>query len=175
VRAAEGSTVEQAKTDLLKGGEEMIGLTRRMRSKRGFTMVELLVVIIIISVLVAIALPRYFAAIYAGRVRSCQSNFKIINTAVQAYFAQNKVWPTLVTDMLPPGVPGVTTPAGMRGGQLTDLPICPFEAAGNLKPYNLVQVLEDPADATSPVIGVETDWNGHWATSNWQVLTRHVP
>ena len=35
--------------------------------KRGFTMVELLVVIIIISVLVAIALPKYFAAIYRPR------------------------------------------------------------------------------------------------------------
>jgi type II secretory pathway pseudopilin PulG len=53
-------------------------------------MVELLVVIIIISVLVAIALPRYFAAIYSGRVRACQSNFKIVNTAVQAYSGRSR-------------------------------------------------------------------------------------
>ena len=153
----------------------MIGLTKRMRSKRGFTMVELLVVIIIISVLVAIALPRYFAAIYQGRVRACQSNFKIVNISVQAYFAQNKEWPVDVTDMLTPGDPLVTTPAGMKGGQLTELPICPFETALSLKPYDLTPLYEDPADATSPQVGVETDWAGHWAVQQWQNADEHLP
>ncbi len=152
----------------------MIGLTRRMRSRRGFTMVELLVVIIIISVLVAIALPRYFAAIYQGRVRACQSNFKIVNIAVQAYFAQNKEWPLFVGNMLPPGDPAALPVAGMKGGQLTELPICPFEAAVPI-PYNLNVVYEDPADATSPQVGVETDWAGHWTVQQWQNSDEHLP
>lgn len=153
----------------------MTRFSRRIRSKRGFTMVELLVVIIIISVLVAIALPRYFAAIYAGRVRACQSNYKIINTAVQAYFAQNKAWPTDVTDMLPPGDPLATTPADMKGGQLTELPICPFDTATSPKPYDLVEVYEDPNDPSSPVVGVVTDWQGHWENAQWQNATKHLP
>ncbi len=152
----------------------MTGLPK-MRSRRGFTMVELLVVIIIISVLVAIALPKYFAAIYQGRVRACQSNFKIINIASQAYFAQNKEWPVDVTDMLSPGDPVATTPAGLKGGQLTELPICPFETAVSLKPYGLVEIHEDPNDATSPVVGVETDWAGHWLNAQWQAADEHVP
>jgi type II secretory pathway pseudopilin PulG len=138
-------------------------------------MVELLVVIIIIAVLVAIALPRYFAAIYAGRVRSCQSNFKIVNTAVQAYFAQNKEWPDEVSDMLP-NTPdfAFTTPAGLKGGQLTEVPICPFEAATAI-PYNLVPVYEDPSDSSTPVVGYVMDWAGHWATAQWQNATEHEP
>jgi prepilin-type N-terminal cleavage/methylation domain-containing protein len=147
-----------------------------MRARRGFTMVELLVVIIIISVLVAIALPRYFAAIYTARVRACQSNFKIINTAVQAYFAQNKEWPDEVSDMLPNTADfAFTTPAGLKGGQLTEVPICPFETPTNLKPYNLVEVHEDPADASTPIVGCETDWKGHWETAQWQNADTHVP
>jgi prepilin-type N-terminal cleavage/methylation domain-containing protein len=155
----------------------MTGIAKKMRARRGFTMVELLVVIIIISVLVAIALPRYFAAIYAGRVRSCQSNFKIINTAVQAYFAQNKEWPDEVSDMLPNTADfQFTTPAGLKGGQLTEVPICPFESApDNMKPYEIVMINEDPGDPSTPIVGCETDWNGHWANAQWQGATEHEP
>jgi len=135
-------------------------------------MVELLVVIIIISVLVAIALPRYFAAIYQGRVRACQSNFKIINTSVQLYFAQNKDWPQEVGEMLSPGDPAATTPAGMKGGQLTELPLCPFETTLSPKPYVLVPVYEDPGNPTLQ-IGVETDWHEHWDTQLWQNASEH--
>jgi prepilin-type N-terminal cleavage/methylation domain-containing protein len=158
----------------------MSGL-RRMRTKRGFTMVELLVVIIIISVLVAIALPRYFAAIYSGRVRACQSNFKIINTAVQAYFAQNKEWPAAVTDMLPPDstTPAPTTPAGLVGGQLTEMTLCPFDTTTVAHLYVLQAVLADGTigglpTPTNPQIGVVTSWAEHWQNSQWQTADRHL-
>ena len=141
-------------------------------------MVELLVVIIIISVLVAIALPRYFAAIYAGRVRACQANTKIVNTAVQAYFAQNKAWPADVSDMLPPEAtnPVPTTPAGQIGGQLTEMPICPFEVApGNLKPYNLVALYATPGDSSTPQVGVVVNYDNHFADAQWQSAAEHLP
>ncbi len=120
-------------------------------------------------------------AIQARRVRSiedaraCQLNFRAIDIAAQAYFAQNKAWPANVTDMLPPGYPQATTPASMKGGQLTRLPVCPFDTPTDPKPYNLLEIREDPTDAWSPVVGVLTDWRGHWANPQWSVEPEHLP
>ena len=108
-------------------------------------------------------------------MHTCQCNFKVINIACQAYLAQNKKWPSKVTDMLPPGHPQATTPAGMRAGYLTKLPICPFATAASPKVYSLVEIQETPDDATSPVVGVVTDWNGHWNSRQWQNADEHVP
>lgn len=105
------------------------------------------------------------------RVRVCQSNIRIINTAVQAYFAQNKEWPDEVSDMLPNTANfASTTPAGLTGGQLVEMPICPFGA-----PYRLAAVREDPADTRTPIVGYLTDWKGHWPTYRWQDATEHLP
>ena len=60
----------------------------RQNTSKGFTLVELLVVIILVSVLVAIALPRYMDAVYRAKVSSCRENIMDLNTASQAYQAK---------------------------------------------------------------------------------------
>jgi len=110
------------------------------------------------------------------RIRACQSNFHTINTAVQAYFAQNREWPGRVSDMLPNTADfAFTTPVGLKGGQLTNMPVCPFETPTSSKPYNLVAVREDPTDASSPIVGYLTDWHNHWRTGQWRDATEYVP
>ena len=119
--------------------------------------------------------PQTRAVSYACDVRTCKFNFKLINIATQLYFAQNEVWPSRVTDMLDPSHPRATTPAGLRGGQLAEPPMCPFETATSPKPYALVPVYQIPGDATIPIVGVETDWNGHWFSPRWCDTDKHLP
>jgi len=138
----------------------------RMVAGRGFTLVELLVVIVIIAVLLIIAIPRYFQAVYTAEVRGCQAQIKIINTATQAFFSRNHRWPTTVEEMCEQ-----TAPPGVVGAPLTEIPQCPFGV-----PYELSPVLEDgttgPPTADNPQAGVTVNTEDHFEGS-WVTATRH--
>jgi prepilin-type N-terminal cleavage/methylation domain-containing protein len=60
-----------------------------MRSKKGFTLVELLVVILILGVLAAIAVPKFTQSADTARVDGCGSNIYIINSQIEFYAAEN--------------------------------------------------------------------------------------
>jgi len=135
--------------------------------RRGFTLVELLVVILIIAALLAIALPRYFAAVYRARVRGCQAQIKVMSTATQAFFARNRVWPATVEEMC-----GTTAPSWVVGPPLDQVPQCPFGV-----PYHLVPTLQDGTvggtpTPDNPVAGVAVNTDEHFEET-WTTALDH--
>jgi type IV pilus assembly protein PilA len=59
----------------------------KMQNEKGFTLVELMVVVVILGILVAIAVPVYKNVTDNAKEKACFSNQRMIEGAVQQYLA----------------------------------------------------------------------------------------
>lgn len=62
---------------------------RMFKAHDGFTLVELMVVVLIIGILVAVAIPVFNTASASARKRACQSNQRTLDGAVEQWAAAN--------------------------------------------------------------------------------------
>ncbi len=64
-------------------------MKKLMKNQKGFTLVELLVVVVIIGILTAIAIPVYNNASRNAERRAVEANLKTIDSAIQQYKMDN--------------------------------------------------------------------------------------
>ena len=57
--------------------------------KRGFTIIELLIVIAVISILIGIALPRFKGMQEEGNIARAKGELRTLQTAVESYYIHN--------------------------------------------------------------------------------------
>lgn len=60
-----------------------------IRSRRGFTLVEIMIVVAIIALLAAIAIPNFVKSRRQTRLSACINDMRVIDTAIQQYLLAN--------------------------------------------------------------------------------------
>jgi general secretion pathway protein G len=68
--------------------------------KKGFTLVELMIAVLILGVLAAIAIPRITGGAQAGRINACDTNVNQINRHLELYYEETGSWPATLEDFI---------------------------------------------------------------------------
>ena len=76
------------------------------KKESGFTLIELLIVIAIIGILAAIAIPNLLNAVQRGKQKRTMSDMRALATAIEAYAVDNNVYPAATCN---PGIYTTTT------------------------------------------------------------------
>ena len=70
-----------------------------MQNKKGFTLLELLVVVVIIGILAAIALPQYHMAVGKAKFATLKDNARVIKDAMNRYYLIHDEFTTNLEDL----------------------------------------------------------------------------
>jgi type IV pilus assembly protein PilA len=93
--------------------------TRRDGDERGFTLIELMVVVLIIAILIAIAIPTFLGARQRAQDKAAQSSLRNALTAAKTIYTDSETYADATAAALGTTEPSLTFPGTGTGGAST--------------------------------------------------------
>lgn len=112
-------------------------------SERGFTLIEMMIVVAIIAILVAILVPNFMRARAQAQTAACEANLKEIATALELYQTDHEAYPDVTS------LTNVTNTEPNIGSYLQQTPIDPVAPTSNYQ-YDVTGY--DTGDATYLIV-----------------------
>ena len=78
---------------------EIASLTRRKNTQGGFTLIELMIVVVVIGILAAIALPNYSNFVRSGHRADAQADMLQFAQAMERCFTRYRTYSNVATDV----------------------------------------------------------------------------
>lgn len=78
-------------------------IRKSLKNSKGFTLIELMVVVIILGILATIAIPRFMNKKDEAEAAKNAADIKIIQNAVDLYYFDKDVYPTTTQELVDAG------------------------------------------------------------------------
>ncbi|MEN6613114.1 MAG: prepilin-type N-terminal cleavage/methylation domain-containing protein [Armatimonadota bacterium] len=120
-----------------------------VKRRRGFTLIEIMIVVLIIGILLAIAIPNFMRARETSRAKSCCANLRQIETAKEQYAMDEKLSDGGI-------IPNDGADLWAEGAYIKEEPKCPSDGVYTVAPIGT------PASCDgNPTGAVAGDYNYH--------------
>ena len=78
-------------------------MLRKLRTNRGFTFIEMVIVVVMLSILLAIAVPRYVAQVRLTKEGVLQNNLAVVRERLDQFKADRNKYPNSLQELVDGG------------------------------------------------------------------------